>query len=52
MVRETVAPGWSTVPAAGVWTITVGAALTVVVVTGGWLVVDAPLVVVVGTSTE
>jgi hypothetical protein len=60
MLRETGAPGWSTVPATGVWVNTVCRGLTVVVVTGATLdevdesevVVVRARVVVVSLPTE
>ena len=48
MVSMTVAPGWSTVWAAGVWVNTVCTALTVVVVAGAMVVVASDVDVVLG----
>ena len=48
MVSVTVAPGWSTVWAAGVWVNTVSTALTVVVVAGAMVVVASDVDVVPG----
>jgi hypothetical protein len=48
MVSVTVAPGWSTVWAAGLWVNTVCTVLTVVVVAGAVVVVASDVDVVLG----